>query len=286
MKRDDIEIFQIENLFLRSRYILKGFFSGLHKVPYKGFSAEFSEYREYIQGDDFKRIDWKIFLRSEKLFIRENEGESDANVYVFLDSSRSMSFMNKFEYGKTLLFLFAMISKKQNDSFGYCLYNDKKIIFKKPSKKRNLLYQINKDLLNIKPEGMTNGGSVLKDILPDVKRSSFVIFITDFCEDLDSLIKTISYFSVFKNDSIIFHIQSKREYDRDNFNGNYLKDMESEKIFFPDSVEKNIKILKDRTDRIKNISYENGIDYNHIFLEDSFSKPLSLFFLRRKNVFL
>lgn len=286
MNKNFSDIFSIENLFLRSKYILKGYFSGIHKTPYKGFSSEFSEYREYIQGDDFKKIDWKVFLRSEKLFVRENEGESDTDIHVFLDSSKSMEFSNKFEYGKTLLFLFALISKKQNDSFGYSLYNNRIRIYHKPSKKQNLIFQIYRDLEKIKPEGETEGAKVLQDILSKVKKSTFVIFITDFGENLENIMKTVSIYKVFKNDSIVFHLQSREEFERKNFENVYLKDMETGKTIFLDSSFDRLKILNQRNERIKKICYENGIDYNHIIIEEGFDKPLSKFFLRRKSVFL
>lgn len=286
MNKKFYNFFKIENLFLRSKYILKGYFSGIHKTPYKGFSAEFSEYREYIQGDDFKKIDWKVFLRSEKLFVRENEGESDTEVYVFLDSSKSMQFSNKFEYGKTLLFIFALISKRQNDSFGYSLYNDRIRIFHRPSKKHNLIYQIYRDLERIKPEGNTEGAKVLQQILPKVKKSTFVIFITDFGENFENIMKTISIYKVFKNDSIVFHIQSKEEFERKNFENVYLKDMETGKTIFLDSYSDTLKVLNQRNEKIKKMCYESGIDYNHIIIEEGFERPLSKFFLRRKSVFL
>lgn len=286
MDKDYSEIFKIENLFLRSKYILKGYFSGIHKTPYKGFSSEFSEYREYIQGDDFKRIDWKVFLRSEKLFVRENEGESDTDIYIFLDCSKSMRFANKFEYAKTLVFIFALIAKKQNDSFGYVFYSDRLKVFQKPSKKQNLLSHLYKDLERIKPDGETKGAKVLLDILPKVKRSTFVIFITDFGENLEDMMKTLSIYRVFKNDSIVFHLQSKQEFEKNNFENVYLKDMESGKTLYFDSFSDRMKILRDRNESIKKYSYENGIDYNHIMIEDGFEKPLSNFFFRRKNVFL
>jgi len=149
--------------------------------------------------------------------LRENEGESDTDIYIFLDSSKSMLFANKFEYAKTLVFIFALISKKQNDSFGYAFYSDRVRIFQKPSKKQNLLFHLYTDLERIKPDGETKGAKVLEDILPKVRRSTFVIFITDFGENLEDMMKTLSIYRVFKNDSIIFHLQSKQEFDKKKF---------------------------------------------------------------------
>ena len=282
-KREDIELLQIPDLFLRSKLILRGYFSGIHPVPYKGSSAEFSQYREYVSGDDFNRIDWKAYLRSGKLYIKESDDETDAEMVLILDASNSMNFAGKFEYAKTLAFLFSYICSKQNDSFTYAVFSDKLDILKRAGSGRKSIYEAARDLSSRKAKGKTDIMQSIEKIFERTKESSFVIFISDLGDDYENVIDALGGMRIRKNDVILFHLSSRKEESKEILDKNALKDMETDSIIFGGNYSDRIETIKARNKKIRSLSLEKAIDYNHLYIEDGFNEPLSKFFKRRSK---
>lgn len=283
MNESSLLFLRIPDLMLRSKLILKGFYSGIHQVPYKGFSAEFSQYREYVAGDDFERIDWKVFLRTQKLYLKESEDESNADILVFLDMSRSMGFSGKDEYGKTLAAVFAYIAHNQADSFGYGIFSDRMKFYRKPKRSKRAIFDLIKDLNDVNPSGKTDILNSMSSVIEKIRKSSFIIMISDCADNERNLIDTLASFKALKNDVILFHLGSREEEKRDILDNVALKDVETGEVIQKSSFQERINAIENWKIRIYESCIKSGIDYQYVYTDDSFNSSISLFFQRRKK---
>ena len=275
------QIMQIPDMFLRTRMILHGFLSGIHRVPYKGVSAEFSQYREYVQGDDFRRIDFKLFRRTEKFYVKESENEINTDVNILLDISKSMDFNLKPVYSQTLMFLIAYVAQMQSDRIGYSTFSNTLTLLRTPSRTREIMSLVMRDIGKIQYAGITDIRRVISEYSSYLKRNSFVIMISDCAynpEDLKHLLKTLR---TMGNDVILFHVNDYLETDRHILSKNRLKDMETGSIMDNSSYSKRIDEFKRHSEKLYNDAIENHYDYVHFFTNEDMYKALESFFKRR-----
>ena len=290
---DPSTISKINNLELRTRLVVEGFLIGLHKSPYHGFSIEFSEHRPYMIGDDLKNVDWRVFAKTEKYFIKQYEEETNLKAYIILDSSRSMSFksegeMNKLEYSKTLAASLAYLLIKQRDAAGFINYSNKveHILFPKATK--NYLTEIIKLMNSVKPSETTNTAFALAELAEKIKKRSLVIIISDFFDELERTIKALKNFSYLKNEVIVFHILDPMEINFGFQNDSVFVDLETnEKISTqPYQLRKAYQeAMKEFTDKIKYECLKSNFDYNLIQTSEAFDKALFKFIQKRKRLY-
>lgn len=186
---------QLKNLNFIARKKVSSVYIGSRSSIKQGRGLEVYDYREYYPGDDFRAIDWKLYGRTEKLYIRRFEEEKDYSIHILLDSSMSMDFtsspMRKFDYAASIAAGFGYISMNRYEKFGMALYSDK-VMDVLPPKKGKLQFFHMIDLLNnAKQRGVTNMGESMNEYSSFIKTKSFVIVISDFFEPLESLKKGI-----------------------------------------------------------------------------------------------
>jgi len=286
-------IAKISNLELRARLVVEGFLIGLHKSPYHGFSIEFSEHRPYMIGDDLKNVDWKVFAKTEKYFIKQYEEETNLKAYIILDSSRSMSFssqsvMNKLDYSKTLAASLAYLLIKQRDAAGLINYSNKVEHILLPKATKNYLTQIIKVLNSVKPSDTTNTAFALTELAEKIKRRSLVIIISDFFDELEKTIKALINFSYLKNEVIVFQVLDPMELSFGFKNDSIFVDLETnEKISTqPYQLRKAYQdAMKEFTDKIKYECLKANFDYNLIQTTEPFDKALFKFIQKRKRLY-
>jgi uncharacterized protein (DUF58 family) len=286
-------IAKINNLELRARLVVEGFLIGLHKSPYHGFSIEFSEHRPYMIGDDLKNVDWKVFAKTEKYFIKQYEEETNLKAYIILDSSRSMSFsslsdMNKLDYSKTLAASLAYLLIKQRDAAGLINYSNKVENILLPKATKNYLTQIIKVLNSIEPSDTTNTAFALTELAEKIKRRSLVIIISDFFDELEKTIKALKNFSYLKNEVIVFQILDPMELNFGFKNDSIFVDLETnEKISTqPYQLRKAYQdAMKEFNDKIKYECLKANFDYNLIQTTETFDKALFKFIQKRKRLY-
>lgn len=268
---------------LRSKLILTGYFRGVHTVPFKGLSSEFSQYREYIPGDDFSRIDWKMFLRSRKAYIRESDDESNTDMFIMLDSTASMSFGGRFEYALSLAAVLGFISVRQNDSLGYAVFSGKGETVRPPSNRRGRMAEYFFDLSKAAPEGGSGISSENLKWLQNIKKRSFFIIISDGYFEESSLYSLLEYVKARKTDSLFFQIMSHTDKEIDLLSSPALRDMETSSLASGGSARERIRIIEGRNARIREKCSEFGIEHIPLIVEEGFEKPLSVFFERRSR---
>ena len=290
---DPKSISKFNNLEFKARMVVEGFMVGLHKSPYHGFSVEFSEHRPYMQGDDLKYIDWKVYGKTEKYFIKQFEEETNLKSYVIIDTSRSMDFksgnnISKLNYATILAASLSYIMIKQQDAVGLALYSEKinKILLPKAS--RVYLQEILKQLSVITSADKTNTAYALGEIAEKIKRRGLVIIISDFFDDIDTVIKSLKKFSYKKNEVIVFQILDPLEksfaFGRDAI----FKDMETQEELStqPYQIQKAYKEAMDEfTGKIKRECLNANFDYSLIDTSTPFDTALYTYIQKRARLF-
>ncbi|HEX2962507.1 MAG TPA: DUF58 domain-containing protein, partial [Ignavibacteriales bacterium] len=190
---------KLNSLELKARLVVEGFMVGLHRSPYHGFSVEFSEHRPYMQGDSLKSVDWKAYGKTEKYYIKQFEEETNLVSHVILDVSRSMDFaygsnIKKLEYASILAASLMYLMTHQQDAAGLALYSDKIETFMAPKSSRIYLTELLKALASAKPSSQTKTANCLNYVAEKVKRRGLVIIISDFFDDVNSVLTALKHF--------------------------------------------------------------------------------------------
>ena len=209
-------ISQISGELLLSPFPMEGNVSGHHRSPHKGSSVEFAEYREYTPGEDPKRMDWRVFGRTDKYFLKEFEAETNLRCHLALDCSASMSFgetESKLEYAKKLSATLAYIYLGQGDAVGLHVMRKKNPITLPPKRNPSQVQEILQILGPVNSKGETNLSESLHEIAESSKMRGLVIIVSDFFEDIPLIDQAISHLKDRKHDVILFQLLDQQEID-------------------------------------------------------------------------
>ena len=205
----------LDNLELRARVVVEGFISGLHKSPHRGFSVEFNDYRHYYRGDDMRHVDWKLYARSDKFYVKQYEDETNVRCYIVLDASASMAYasaaMSKLEYGRTLASALAYFITRQRDAVGLITFDEKVKDYIPALCRQPHLIRILRVLSELKAGNKTDVTRPLADLASNLNRKSLVVLISDMLDDEVKIIKTLQQLRSMGNDVILFHVLDDAE---------------------------------------------------------------------------
>jgi len=240
---DDQQIRQLANLELLARQVVEGFITGLHQSPFHGFSVEFAEHRLYNNGESVKNIDWKLLARTDKLFVKQFEEETNLRCYLLLDTSSSMNYpdkgINKLQFSVYAAAALMYLFKKQRDAFGLCLFSDKiDWISAAKSTGTHLFYlfaELEKAYANPKLNTQTDITGVLHHIAQEVHQRSMIIIFSDMLENnlndekMNALFAAIQHLKFNKHEVVIFNVNDKQKELDFNFDNrpHHFIDMES-----------------------------------------------------------
>lgn len=278
----------LDNLEMRARVIVEGFIAGLHKSPKRGFSVEFTDYRHYIRGDDMRHVDWKLYGRSDKMYIKQYEDETNVRCYILLDSSASMAYssaaMSKLDYGRTLASALAYFIMRQRDAVGLITFDDKVKDYI-PAKARQVhLIRILRSLAELKAGGQTNSVRPLSELAMTLNQKSLVILISDMLEDEQATIKTLMQLRAMGNEVIVFHVLDNQELYF-NFNeSTEFVDMETSEthITSPQAIRNAyLDNLQRYLDDCKKKCQSSGVDYCLLDTSQPLDKALASYLSRR-----
>lgn len=286
-------ISKLNSLELKARLVVEGFMVGLHKSPYHGFSVEFSEHRAYMQGDNLKDVDWKVFGKTEKYFIKQYEEETNLRSYIFLDTSNSMAFssennISKLDYSLTLAAALSYMMIHQQDAVGLTLYSDKINKFLPPKSSRAYLHTILKSLVNAQPSEKTNTAQSLSDTAEKIKGRGLVIIISDFFDELSSVLNAIRHFRYKKNEVIVFQVLDPIERSFSFGKDAIFKDMETEDELTtqPYQIQKSYReAMVEFVSTIKAECLNSNIDYNLIETSEPYDKALLRYVQKRSKLY-
>ncbi|MFO0911936.1 MAG: DUF58 domain-containing protein [Pirellulales bacterium] len=207
---------QIARLDLRAQFVVKGFLQGLHASPYHGFSVEFSEHRRYAPGDDPKDIDWLVFAKTDKYYVKRFEAETNITGYLVMDLSESMGFtyrqqLTKFEYAISLAAALGYLMILQQDPVGLVAFDEKIRRSVAPKSKRSQLGNILSLLAQLKPAGQTNIGSCLNQLAAMLRHRSLIMIFSDLLNDEPETLEALRRLRHEGHDIILFHILDEAE---------------------------------------------------------------------------
>ena len=210
------ELQKVANLQVVARLVVEGFFSGLHKSPHKGFSVEFAQHRQYVQGDEIRRLDWKVFGKTDRYYIREYEEETNLRATLLLDLSGSMSYAgaggaSKADYAIRLAAALAYLMLQQRDSVGLVTFDTKIRRYIPPRSSVPHLRVLLDELQSAKPGGETALGGVFHDLVPRIQRRGLLIVLSDCFGDSKELLKALAHFRHARHEILIFQILDRDE---------------------------------------------------------------------------
>lgn len=214
------DIGKFKNLQVLARQVVEGFCSGLHRSPHKGFSVEFKEHRSYVPGDDIRSIDWKLFGKTDRLFIREYEEETNLRCTILLDSSGSMSYrgsraggVTKHQYAVATAASLAYLMLQQQDSVGLVTFDRAIRNYIPPRAQPRHLLPIVNELQKQRPQYETELADVFKSIAAKIHRRGLVIILSDLFGDVDKLLKSFARLRHANHEIIVFQIFDPDELD-------------------------------------------------------------------------
>ncbi|MCB9894692.1 MAG: DUF58 domain-containing protein [Planctomycetes bacterium] len=206
----------IRHLEVTARNVVEGFISGMHRSPYRGFSVEFAQHREYVPGDDLRFLDWKAYAKSDKYYIKEYEEETNFRAVIVLDASESMRYksgenQSKMEYGKYMAASLAYLIQKQSDAAGLALFDEKLFDWVPPANSQVTLMRMLATMHEREAQKKTNIGEVLTDVAQRTGRRGMVMVISDLFDDLKHLKKGLEHLAARKHDVIVFNVMDPME---------------------------------------------------------------------------
>ncbi len=212
------DLAQLNGLPIFARTVMEGSNTGHHASPHKGSSVEFRQHRPYVQGDEIKRLDWKIFGRSDRFYIREYEEETNLKATLLLDASGSMSYRGtkgamKFEHARKLAAALAYILMSQQDAVGLVTFDNKVREYIPNRTKTTHLHLVLDSLLKTEPGAETSLAGVLQNLAPRLKRRGLLMLITDGFDDSEKLLQAIGVLRKQGHEIILFQLWDRDELD-------------------------------------------------------------------------
>ena len=265
----------ISGLDLVAKTVVDGFVAGLHRSPDFGFSQEFAEYRAYSPGDDLRHVDWNVFARTERAYLKRYRGETNTLLTVLLDASSSMSYtshkVTKMDYARYVAAsLFYLTTQSQRDAAGLIVFDDEVRTYIRASTRQGQLYRLLSGLENAEPRARTDYAKPLLHFQSFLRKRGMVVIISDFFESPDTIVRTIEPLRYHGNEVVLFHVLDPQELKPELDEPVLLIDMETQESLevtpeyghdeYRTKVQSHITQLKDRT-------RSAGMDY-HLLVTD------------------
>ena len=208
---------KLDSFELRAHGIVEGFMHGLHRSPFVGFSVEFNSHREYAPGDDLRHVNWKLYARQKRLYVKEYDAETNMNLYIMLDISGSMTCANtgisKLDYASSLAAALAHLALKQHDAVGITLFADEVVAHLPPKAKTHQLEDILRTIQNSKPRPVSDAGRALQQCAELARHRGICVVISDLFDDTEALMTAIEQMRFRSHEVIVFHVLDRWERD-------------------------------------------------------------------------
>jgi len=265
---DPAVIARLGTLELKAKTIVEGLLSGLHRSPFKGFSVEFAEYRQYIRGDDLSTIDWKVFARSDRYYIKKFEEETNLNCHVLIDVSGSMAYrsreLSKFEYAACLAASLGYLMTRQRDGVGLMAFDDRIVSAVPASTRPGHLKNLLVALTQLQPGSRTDVAKPFRQVAEALTRRGMIIVISDLLDDPEAVVRGLKLFHHRGSDVLVFHVLDQDEIDFPFDRATRFEDFETaeEVMAVPDLVRAHYqKAIGDLIERYRRELGGAGIDY-------------------------
>ena len=282
---------KLAGLDVKARLVVEGFLAGLHKSPYHGFSVEFAEYRQYIPGDELKRVDWKVYARSDRYYVKEFEEETNLRAWILLDASSSMGYKSdglpKLEYACYLAASLAYLLLKQQDAVGLVLFDQAIRTYIPPRATTTHLTTILQHLDRAKPGGKTDVSATFHELAEKIKRRGLIIVLSDLMDEPDKVLQGLKHFRHRKHEVLAFHILDPAELELPLGSDAVFKDMETgeELPTSPGDIRESYqRLVKGWTEHYRKECRDHLIDYVSLSTSTPFDKALLAYLSKRQRV--
>jgi uncharacterized protein (DUF58 family) len=265
----------ISGLDLIAKTVVDGFVAGLHRSPDFGFSQEFAEYRAYAPGDDLRHVDWNLFARTERCYLKRYRGETNSQLTILLDASNSMNYsshaVSKMDYARyTAASLFYLAIHNQRDPAGLIVFDDEVRNYIRPSTRQGQLHRLLAGLEQAEPRARTNFAKPLAHFQEFLRRRGMVVVISDFYESPETIVKTIEPLRFHGSEVVLFHVLDPKEIRPELRGPAILVDLETEQRLevIPDYVKGEYRRKMDsHLQQMSESTRAAGLDY-HLLVTD------------------
>ncbi len=285
---------KISHLELRARHVVEGFVSGMHKSPYKGYSVEFAQHRHYAPGDDIRHLDWRVYAKADRFFIKEYEEETNMRVHLLLDCSASMGYpehpgtgrMTKWDYAATVAASLAHLLVYQQDAVGLTLF-DSEVRKQLPvSTSRAFLSDLSKTIETSRPQAKTDVKMLFPQLAGRIPRRGMVVILSDLLTDVDDVIHGLQRFRYGRHDVLVLHVLDHDELEFPFSDRTLFEGMETiaEVLTDPQSLRHSyLKNLEAFLTRVRRACLDHRVDYALISTADNLDIALTTFLATRMH---
>ena len=282
----------LNSMSLRARLVVEGYIIGHHRSPYHGFSVEFAEHRSYGPGDEIKHIDWKLFGKTDRLYVKRYEEETNLRAHIILDTSKSMLYssaeVSKLSYANSLAASLSYLMINQQDAVGIAKFSEKIDTFIPPKARPSHLNLILSQLDDKYSGYDTQIGIVLHELADRIRKRGMVILISDLLDKPENIMKGLKHFRHQNQEVIVFHIQDRKESELDFDTRTKFFDMETgeEIVTEPWHIRSNYNELISKLEsNYKSNCRENLIDYVPLFTDQSLDIGITEYLIKRSKLF-
>lgn len=271
---DPTVLASISSLDLLAKTVVDGFVAGLHRSPDFGFSQEFAEYRAYTPGDDLRHVDWNLFARTERCYLKRYRGETNSQLTILLDASNSMNYTSgtpgselptKMDYARFLAASLVYLAiHNQRDAAGLIVFDDEVRDYIRPSTRQGQMHRLLAGLERAEPRARTDFLKPLRRFQELLHRRGIAILISDFYEDAESIVRTVEPLRFHGNEVILFHVLDREEIRPELRGPAILVDMETEQRLevIPEYTRTEYrKKMDSHIDRLRTKARAAGMDY-------------------------
>lgn len=292
---DPAVVSKLAGMELKARLIVEGFIAGLHRSPYHGFSVEFAEYRQYMQGDNIKNLDWKVFGKTDRYYVKLYEEETNLKSTILLDKSGSMAFssaagsdrIDKLTYASLLAASLAYLMIHQQDAVSLCAFDDEiRTLLPHRSVRRHLFFLLG-TLDQLSPGSRTKISGALHHVAERLRRRGLIILISDLMDDPDKILMGLKHFRHRKHEVIVFHVLDPGEIDLAYRDEIEFRDLENDRrirvepAFIKKQYSEHVQQWIRRLDRG---CKGHQIDYNLLTTQTSFDHALTAYLNKRARM--
>ena len=286
---DPTVLARIGNLELLARSVVDGFINGLHRAPFFGASIDFAEHRGYVAGDDIRRVDWRLFARTDRFYVKQYEADTNTNFCILLDVSKSMGFrstgVSKLEYASYLAACLAYLAHRQRDRVGIITFDSEIVTHVPPSAKHFdiLLHTLDR----AKPERAGRLAGPLNLVAEHFKRRSVLVLISDFYEEPDVILEAIKPLRFLGNELLVFHVLDRAEREFGYDQASSFEDLETgeQMPVVPESFKAEYqRLIQDHIDTLSTRFSEHRIDYTLLNTSEPLDSALFRYLSSRERL--
>jgi uncharacterized protein (DUF58 family) len=265
---DPTVLTKIQNLELLARTVVEGFVQGLHKSPFLGFSVDFAEYRQYHPGDEIRRIDWNVYARLDRLYVKLFEGETNTHVHFLLDASGSMAYgsgeVSKMEYAKFLTASLIYFAYQQRDGVGLVTFDEEVTGHIPAGRRTGQLFSLLAEIERVEASQVTEFRKPLDYMTEFLKRRGMIVIVSDFYDEVQNIISSVEHLRSKGNDVIVFHILDDFELNFPFDTMTEFEDLETTKKLnvIPQHLRREyLQLIQGHVDALEKEFTSMGVDY-------------------------